>query len=54
MLVCRHCLIAIESHEGQQVYKNLEWTDERIDENDECFCEWCEEYYDKDEIVELL
>ena len=53
MIVCRNCLAAIESHEGNQWKKEIEYDDERINENDECFCEWCEEYFCSSECVEI-
>ena len=53
MIVCRKCLVAIESHEGRKWKKEIEYNDERINDYDECFCEWCEEYYDYAECVEI-
>ena len=38
--VCSHCLMAIESHEGNQATL-LHYVDENDDE--ESKCEWCEE-----------
>ena len=53
MIVCRYCLEAIESHEGRQWKKEIEWDDERINDDDECFCEWCEEFVDAADCVEI-
>lgn len=53
MLVCRCCLEAIEAHEGRQTKNHLEWNDNRINDDGEVFCEWCEEYFEYDEIVEI-
>lgn len=53
MLVCSYCLQAIESHEGRQIKRPLEWDDERINDDGEVFCDWCEEYFDYDEITEI-
>lgn len=51
MIVCKYCLEAIESHEGKQIKKELEWEDECIrNEDEEVFCEWCEEYCDESEM----
>ena len=38
--VCAHCLMAIESHEGQQVTKTI-YPDE--DDPIESKCDWCED-----------
>ena len=40
MWVCKHCLVAIESHEGNQAILR-----HGVDENDEneSYCDWCEE-----------
>lgn len=50
MIVCRYCLQAIESHEGNQIKKKLDWYDwnANSDENDEITCDWCEENFDSD------
>ena len=53
MVVCRYCLQAIESHEGRQWKKEIEISDERINDDDEIFCEWCEEFVDYGECVEI-
>ena len=51
MIVCEHCLMAIESHEGNQIKKKLDWEDECTrNEDEEVFCEWCEEYCDESEM----
>ena len=42
MKVCRYCLEAIESHEGEQAAKTIYG----IEEDDEILCEWCGEYDD--------
>ena len=38
--VCSHCLMAIESHEGNQATLT-HWVDE--DDDEESKCEWCEQ-----------
>ena len=45
MIVCEYCLEAIESHEGHQIRKQLDYfeLDEICDENEIVTCEWCEE-----------
>ena len=53
MIVCKYCLAAIESHEGRQWKKEIEYDDERINDDGQCFCEWCEEYEDSCECVEI-
>ena len=40
MWVCEHCLMAIESHEGNQATMR-HWVDE--DDEQESYCDWCEE-----------
>ena len=40
MWVCDHCLMAIESREGNQATL-MHWVDEQDDE--ESKCDWCEE-----------
>ena len=40
LCVCRHCLEAIEAHEGRQRVL-LIWTDE--EDEKESRCDWCEE-----------
>lgn len=40
MFVCEHCLMAIESREGNQATL-LHWVDEEDEE--ESKCDWCEE-----------
>lgn len=48
LTVCEHCLMAIESHEGQQITRTI-YPDFDIDENGEYValpesrCDWCEE-----------
>jgi hypothetical protein len=39
--VCTHCLMAIESREGDQVTRKI-----YLDNDDESICEWCEEPHD--------
>lgn len=41
MCVCEHCLLAIESHEGNQATLR-HWVDE--EDAEESKCDWCEEY----------
>lgn len=53
MVVCNHCLMAIESHEGRQWKKEIEYNDERISDDDEIFCEWCEEFVCSSDAVEI-
>lgn len=49
LVVCDHCLMAIESREGDQVTKR-HYIDIEYDENGdfvevpESYCDWCEEY----------
>lgn len=51
MVVCKYCLEAIESHNGPQIKKRFEWQDECIrNEDEEVFCEFCEEYCDESEM----
>lgn len=51
MIACKRCLETIESHNGRQIKKELEWEDECIrNEDEEVFCEWCEEYNDESEM----
>lgn len=61
MIVCEHCLAAIESHEGKQIKKECEAHDTKVvygnydddgnfveDEygsEEVVWCEWCEEYH---------
>lgn len=42
--VCSRCLMAIESHEGQQITRKI-----YLDEDDPHTCDWCE-----DEITDVL
>lgn len=55
MIVCSHCLEAIESHEGNQIKRKLGRINDAdlIDDNDEVFCEWCEENRDIAEMYEI-
>lgn len=53
MVVCKHCLQAIEAHEGRQIKKEIEYDDERINDKSEIYCEWCEEYVDSCGCVEI-
>ena len=39
--VCKRCLMAIESHEGNQVTKTIYADEDNIDNS---FCEWCGEH----------
>ena len=39
--VCSHCLMAIESREGNQVTRTI-----YLDDDDPAICEWCEEPHD--------
>ena len=41
LTVCKHCLMAIEAHEGKQAVM-----ERYVDETDETEskCDWCEEY----------
>lgn len=41
MLVCEHCLFAIEAHEGK-VWRRAVHVDEC--DGEESRCEWCEEH----------
>ena len=46
-IVCRHCLMAIESHEGNQIHikiDNLELTD-LCDDNEIIKCGFCEDEF---------
>jgi hypothetical protein len=38
LLICPHCLMAIESHEGRQTVMTVS-----IDDEDEVPCDWCHE-----------
>ena len=53
MIVCSRCLQAIESRGEKLIKKNIEFDDERINDNDEIYCEWCEEFFDYDECMEI-
>lgn len=53
MIVCKNCLAAIESHEGRQWKREIEFDDERINDDGECFCEWCEDYVCSSDCVEI-
>lgn len=53
MIVCKNCLMAIESHECRQWKKEIEYDDERINDDDELFCDWCEEYHCSSDCVEI-
>jgi hypothetical protein len=53
MLVCKYCLQAIESHEGHQIKRKLDYCDERQNDDGEIICEWCEERFDVCEIYEI-
>lgn len=58
LMVCEHCLSAIESHEGAQITKK-HYIDVELDENNDIIetletrCDWCEGY-GFDVLVELL
>lgn len=45
--VCARCLMAIESHEGQQITRKI-----YLDDEDATACDWCEE--EETELYELL
>lgn len=47
MVVCKQCLMAIESHEGYQRKEPLILYN---GESERCVCEWCEE----EELVEEM
>lgn len=58
MIVCKHCLQAIESHEGSQIKRKLNSVDDEEliveDDTEECvYCEWCEENVPIDEAYEI-
>lgn len=50
MIVCRQCLMAIESHEGYQRKEPLIHTEFYDEEKKTDKCEWCEE----EELVENI
>ena len=47
LFVCEHCLMAIESREGNQAtlthYIDID-DEEEIENNEESKCDWCKEY----------
>lgn len=49
--VCRFCLMAIESHEGQ-LPKLIHYIDEPEDDEEPVVCDWCGEFFD--ELYELI
>ena len=57
MIVCSHCLEAIESHEGNQIKRKLSWlNDEDLmlsDDYGRVRCEWCEEKDDLSDMYEI-
>lgn len=58
MIVCKQCLQAIESHEGNQVKRKLNSFDDGeliIEDGIEelVHCEWCEEDVPIDEMYEI-
>ena len=53
MLICKYCLEEIISRGELVKGHDVWWDDERIDENNECKCEWCEEYYDATEVLDI-
>ena len=54
MIVCKNCLMAIESHEGKQIKREIEFDDIRLDENGEHVCEWCEDTFADSDLVEIF
>lgn len=54
MIVCRRCLQEIESHNGSQAHKKLDYFDRIKYEDDDgnIKCEWCEDV-DDDERYEV-
>lgn len=51
MIVCKRCLIAIESHEGSVFHRHIDYTEY---EGSTVKCEWCEEEYETSEMEEIL
>jgi hypothetical protein len=46
--VCSRCLMAIESHEGQQITRKI-----YLDDDEETPCDWCDET-ENDVLYEIL
>jgi hypothetical protein len=58
LVVCRQCLMAIESREGSQAtkkhYVDIEYDDNsNLIEEPNSYCDWCEDY-GFDELYELV
>lgn len=55
MIVCKRCMTAIESHEGNLPKRKLSYFDDmdKANENDLIICEWCDEEYDISEMYEI-
>lgn len=53
MIVCKHCLEAIESHEGYQRRVPLIHTEHYDGESEMWKCEWCEEEDLAENMVEI-
>ena len=61
MIVCKHCLQAIESHEGYQIQRKRDSIEDADiikdgygdDTGEYVYCEWCEEYVPIDEAYEI-
>lgn len=53
MIICKHCLEAIEAHEGKQVHIPVEWDDDRQTDDGLICCEWCEEFIDIYDAIEI-
>lgn len=58
MIICKQCLQAIESHEGSQIVRKLNSTDDEeliIEDGMEelVHCEWCKEDVPIDEAYEI-
>ena len=61
MIVCKHCLQAIESHEGHQIQRKLDSIEDADiikdgygdDTGEYVYCEWCEEYVPIDEAYKI-
>lgn len=61
MIVCKYCLEAIESHEGNQTQRKLNSFDDADfikdgygdDTGEYVYCEWCEQYVPIDEAYKI-
>lgn len=55
MVVCKKCLMAIESREGNQIHRHLDYDRfyELSNGEEELECEWCNEMFDCSDLVEI-